>query len=63
MTRYTRRRALFTGVCAGLYASLPDVARSQMATGGKWQMAPPMPKAMEEVVGVTVDRSLYVFAV
>jgi N-acetylneuraminic acid mutarotase len=28
---------------------------------GKWETAPPMPRAMGEVVGVTVQRSIFVF--
>lgn len=58
MTRFTPRHALLTGVFAGLYASFPEGARSQMSPGGKWQIAPPMPRAMGEVVGVDCSASL-----
>src|ERR1700685_242761 len=61
MIRVTRRRALLAGAYAGLYAALPRLARGQTPSRGKWEMAPPMPKAMGEVVGVVIDRSLFVF--
>jgi hypothetical protein len=61
MNELSRRRALLVGAYAGLYASLPKVARTQPSADSKWEMAPPLPKTMGEVVGVAIDRSLFVF--
>jgi hypothetical protein len=55
MNGFSRRRALLVGAYAGLYASLPKVARAQQSAPPKWEMAPPLPKAMGEVVGVAID--------
>ena len=61
MNEFSRRRALLVGAYEGLYASLPRVARAQPSANHSWQTAPPLPKAMGEVVGVEIDRSLFVF--
>jgi N-acetylneuraminic acid mutarotase len=61
MYEFSRRRALLVGAYAGLYTSLPKLARAQPSADGKWEMAPPLPKAMGEVVGVAIDKSLFVF--
>ena len=41
---------------ATVLAAMPDAPAQ-----GKWEMAPPMPRAMREVVGVAVQRSIFVF--
>jgi hypothetical protein len=60
MNEFSRGRVLLVGAYAGLYASLPRVARAQPSADQKWEMAPPLPKAIGEVVGVAIDRSLFV---
>jgi N-acetylneuraminic acid mutarotase len=61
MSRITRRQILLAGAYSAVHAALPQLARGQKPSGGKWEMGPPMPKPMGEVVGVAVNRSLYVF--
>ncbi len=60
-SRYTRRDALLGLASVALMTSMPKGASAQAPAPGTWQMAPAMPKAMGEVVGVAVDRSLFVF--
>ncbi len=53
----TRREALIASLATGLATLLP----SRASAAGTWKMAPPLPRAMGEVVGANVGRSTYVF--
>ncbi len=55
----TRRDLLLAGAAgtASALGLLPKVAFAD----AQWQMSTPLPKAMEEIVGVAVGKSMYVF--
>ena len=53
----TRRELLVASAATTALAFVPKLARAQ----AQWQMSTPLPKAMEEIVGVALGKSMYVF--